>query len=74
MFSSPYCKIEDSNDVLCIPGTVLNNFLNENGLEIFEEIRPQIAIQVGEMVQLLTNKALGALSPDHFADVPIQPL
>jgi hypothetical protein len=51
-------------------GPVLNNFLNENGLEIFEEIRPQIGIQVGEMVQLLTNKALGALSPDHFADVP----
>jgi len=46
----------------------MNNFINENSLEIFGELRPQIARRVGEMVKLLTNKALGALSSDYFTD------
>jgi hypothetical protein len=50
-------------------GTVINNFLNENANEIFEEVRPQIGIQVAEMVQALTNRALSSLSDDHFADI-----
>jgi len=50
-------------------GTVINTFLNENANEIFEEVRPQIGIQVAEMVQLLSNRALASLSSDHFADI-----
>lgn len=50
-------------------GNVINNFLNENSKDIFEEIRPQIAKQVGDLVQLVSNRALAVLGADHFADV-----
>jgi len=53
-------------------GNVINNFLNENSKDIFEEIKPQIGAQVGEMVSILTNKALTALSPDHFDDIALE--
>jgi len=51
-------------------GTVINNFLNENSQEVFEEIKPQIGTQVGELLSLLANRAMSALSTSQFDEVP----
>lgn len=48
----------------------MNNFLNENSQEVFEEVKPQITTQVGEMLSLMANRALSALSTQQFEDVP----
>jgi len=50
-------------------GPVINNFLNENSQEIFDELRPQIGDQVGEMLSLLANKALSVLPSDYFPQI-----
>jgi len=51
-------------------GTVINNFLNENSQEVFEEVKPQIGTQVGELLSLLANRAMSALSTSQFDEVP----
>ncbi|CAG7716030.1 unnamed protein product [Allacma fusca] len=51
-------------------GNVINNFLNENSKDIFDEVRPQIGNQVGDMVTLLANRALAGLPAEQFVDLP----
>ncbi|CAL8071973.1 unnamed protein product [Orchesella dallaii] len=53
-------------------GTVINTFLNENSQEVFEEIKPQIGTQVGELLSLLANRAMSALSTSQFDEVPFE--
>lgn len=54
-------------------GTFINTFLNENSQEVFAEVKPQIATQVGDMLSLLANQALSALSTSNFDEVPFNP-
>lgn len=55
---------------IIIVGRVMNNFLNENSMEIFTELRPRIARRIGEIVKTVANKALSALPSDYFQDLP----
>ncbi len=54
-------------------GTFINTFLNENSQEVFSEVKPQIGAQLGEMLSLLANQALSALSTSQFDEVPFSP-
>jgi predicted transcriptional regulator len=47
-------------------GETVNNFLNENSQEVFAEVKPEMAKQVGELVIKVMNDALGALPADKF--------
>lgn len=49
-----------------ILGETVNNFLNENSQEVFNEVKPEVAKQVGELVIKVMNDALGALPADKF--------
>ncbi|XP_046648871.1 protein takeout-like [Daphnia pulicaria] len=49
-----------------ILGETVNNFLNENSQEVFAEVKPEMAKQVGELVIKVMNDALGALPADKF--------
>lgn len=52
------------------PGNVINRFLNENGKEVFEELKPQISTEVADLLSSFANGALSALSPDYFNTLP----
>lgn len=47
-------------------GETVNNFLNENSQEVFNEVKPEMAKQVGELVIKVMNDALGALPAEKF--------
>jgi len=47
-------------------GETVNNFLNENSQEVFAEVKPEMAKQVGELVIKVMNDALGALPAEKF--------
>ncbi|KAK4015444.1 protein takeout [Daphnia magna] len=49
-----------------ILGETVNNFLNENSQEVFAEVKPEMAKQVGELVIKVMNDAMGALPAEKF--------
>lgn len=59
--------------IIHVTGSVVNTFLNENSQDIFEELRPQIAVQVKDMLTMLANQTLVALPVDFLDDVPLDP-
>lgn len=50
-------------------GETVNSFLNENSEEVFKEVRPEMAKQVGELVIKVMNDALGSLPADKFVSI-----
>ena len=52
--------------IACQSGETVNNFLNENSQEVFNEVKPEMAKQVGELVIKVMNDALGSLPADKF--------
>jgi len=49
-----------------ILGETINAFLNENSQEVFNEVKPEISKQVGQLVVKVMNDALGALPAEKF--------
>lgn len=43
-------------------GPVINNVINENGLELFQEIKPGVVKQVSGIVKSIANAVLSNLS------------
>lgn len=49
-----------------ILGETVNAFLNENSQEVFNEVKPEISKQVGDLVIRVMNDALGSLPAEKF--------
>ena len=54
----------NGNQVL---GPIVNNVLNENGQELFQDIKPNVAKEVGEIMTRMVNAVIANL--DFIADI-----